>query len=96
MKDFPYGRLIPWPGKRAFLSPKKAMVPFYPRGASAVINPAIPFPRGFFAERKQDGQKKIAPGPFCLRRLLFCLGNEKNGMSKQGSMMWSKHKKSFI
>ena len=83
MKDSPFGRLVPCPGKRAFALPKKAGVPLCQRRVPAVISPAIPFPPRLFAERKQDGHGKITPGPFCLRRLLFCPGNERTAQNDQ-------------
>ena len=62
---------------------KKAGVPLSPGRASAIISPAIPFPPRLFAERRQDGYGKVAPGPFCLRRLLFRPGNEKTRQNDQ-------------
>jgi len=94
IKDFLYGRLVPCPGKRAFASPKKAGVPLSPGRASAVISPAIPFPPRLFAERKQDGHRKVASGPFCLQRLLFRPGNEKTGQNDQLNWRGSIFKKS--
>src|SRR4030043_2278148 len=76
-EDFPYGQVVPCPGKRAFGSPKKAVVPLSPMRASAPCCRAIPFPPRLFAERKKEEKGRFDPGPFCLRRLLFCPGNEK-------------------
>jgi len=75
---WPIGSL---PGQKSIRLAKKVGIPLCPRRTSAVISPAIPFPPRLFAERRVDGNRKVAPGPFCLRRLLFCPGNEKTGFN---------------
>jgi hypothetical protein len=78
-----YGRVGLCPGKRAFASPKKAGIPPSSMRASAVCSPTTAFPPRLFAERKMEGTGKVTPGPFCLRCLLFCPGNEESGLIDQ-------------
>src|SRR4030066_1676583 len=54
IEDFPYGQVVPCPGKRAFASPKKGVVPLSPMRASAPCCRAIPFPPRLFAARKKE------------------------------------------
>jgi len=43
--------VVPCPGKKAFASPKKAVVPLFQMRASAV-QPGYPLPPGLFAETR--------------------------------------------
>jgi len=59
IEDFPYGQLVPCPGKRAFASPKKAVVLLSPMRASAPCCRVTPFPPRLFAEKNKEGKGKV-------------------------------------
>jgi hypothetical protein len=53
IEKIPYGQMAPCPGKKAFASPKKAVIPFFPMRASAVSARVSLSPR--VSLRKQRG-----------------------------------------
>ena len=57
--------------------------------AYAVFSQALPFPPRLFAEREEDGEGRLNPGRFCLRRLPSCPGNVKAGLNHQLNGRWS-------
>ena len=77
-KGFPVGQISPLPGQKGIrLAKKRRWFLFCWMRASAVFSQAIPFPPRLFAEREEDGEGRLNPGRFCLRRLPYCPGNVK-------------------
>ena len=70
----------PLPGQKSIRLAKKGGDPSFPDAGFRRFSPGIPFPPRLFAERKKEEMGKFDPGPFCLRRLLFCPGNDKIGV----------------
>jgi hypothetical protein len=82
-EGFPLWPIGSLPGQKSIRLAKKGNGPSLPKAGFLRYQPGDPFPPRLFAERKQDGYKKVAPGPFCLRRLLFRPGNEKTAQNDQ-------------
>ena len=83
IEKIPYGQMAPCPGKKAFASPKKAVIPFFPMRASAVSAQLSLSPRVSLRENEEGRTGKVSPGPFRLRRLLSCPGNKETGLNDQ-------------
>ena len=63
IEKIPYGQMAPCPGKKAFASPKKAVIPFFPMRASAVSAQVSLSPR--VSLRKQEGELgRVLPALF--------------------------------
>ena len=67
------------PGQKSIRLGKKGGGSSLPKAGFRRYQPGGPSPPRLIAERRQDGHRKVTPGPFYLRRLLFCPGNEKVG-----------------
>ena len=71
------------PGQKIIRLTKKGSNPSVPDAGFRRFQPCYPFPPRLFAEWKKEGKGKVSPGPFWLRRLPFCRGNERTGLIDQ-------------
>ena len=53
-----------------------------------------PFPPASLCGKERGVSGRIAPGPFWLRRLLFCPGNEKAGLNDQ--LNWRSSENNYL
>ena len=83
IEEFPYGQVVLCPGKRAFASPKKAVVLLGQCGLSPFSAKLSLSLRVSLRKGRKIESERFAPGAFCIRRLLFHPGNEKSGLNGQ-------------
>jgi hypothetical protein len=71
----------PMPGQKSIRLAKKGGDPSLPKEGFRRFQPSHPFPpASLCGEEAGENWEGLIPAPFCLRRLLFCPGNEKNGL----------------
>ena len=73
----------PMPGQKSIRLAKKGGGPSWPYAGFCRFSHAIPLPR-VSLRRERGGEKgRFDPGPFWLRRLPFCPGNNVTGLIDQ-------------
>jgi len=83
-RDRSEGQGIPCPGKKAFASPKKAVVPLFRCGFRR-FSPVTPLPPRLLRKRRGEKLEGFSR-PFWLRRLLSCPGNKKTALNEQRNL----------
>jgi len=82
-------RLSVWPsgsmpGQKSIRLAKKGGGSSFPNAGFCALLPSYPFsPASLCGKEVRRKMGRFDPGPFCLRRLLFCPGNEKMGVIDQ-------------
>src|SRR4030042_6244192 len=56
IEDFPYGQVVPCPGKKAFASPKKGGGPSFPNAGFRALLPHYPLPPASLCGKEEGGK----------------------------------------
>jgi len=77
------GHLNPMPGQKSIRLAKKGGGSSLTEAGFRRFQPSDPFASASLCGDKDRRTRKVIPGPFWLRRLLFCPGNKESGFKQE-------------